>query len=117
MIRGFEAVLRRAADGAIGREVRQEPRPRAALLDVARFKAALLDLVVNARDAMPGGGKIVFAVENVELGEGTVGMLAAGPNVSVSVADTGPGMLPELRRTRLNRFSPPRRWVRAPAWA
>jgi len=96
VIRGFEAVLRRAADGTIELEVRQEPRPRPVLLDVARFESALLNLVVNARDAMPGGGKIVIAVENVELGEGTVGTLAAGPYVRVSVADTGAGMPPEV---------------------
>ncbi|RZF26625.1 PAS domain-containing sensor histidine kinase [Paraburkholderia sp. UYCP14C] len=96
VLRGFEAVLRRAADGAIELEVRQEPRPRPVLLDAARFEAALLNLVVNARDAMPDGGKIVIAVENVELGEGTVGALAPGPYVTVSVTDTGSGMPPEV---------------------
>jgi nitrogen-specific signal transduction histidine kinase len=95
-IRGIEAVLRRAADGMIEFEVRQEPRSRPVLLDVARFESALLNLVVNARDAMPDGGKIVIAVENVELSEGTVGALAAGPYVRVSVADTGSGMAPEV---------------------
>ncbi|WP_304502700.1 hybrid sensor histidine kinase/response regulator [Caballeronia sp. EK] len=96
VIRGIEAVLRRAADGMIEFEVRQEPRSRPVLLDVARFESALLNLVVNARDAMPDDGKIVIAVENVELSEGTVGALAAGPYVRVSVADTGSGMAPEV---------------------
>ncbi|WOD14357.1 hybrid sensor histidine kinase/response regulator [Paraburkholderia kirstenboschensis] len=96
VIRGIEAVLRRAADGMIELEVRQEPGPRPVLLDVARFESALLNLVVNARDAMPEGGKIVIAVENAELGEGTVEALAAGPYVRVSVADTGSGMAPEV---------------------
>jgi PAS domain S-box-containing protein len=96
VIRGFEAVLRRAVDSAVRVEVRQEPRPRPVLLDAARFEAALLNLVVNARDAMPTGGTIVIAVENVELGEGTVGTLAAGSYVKVSVADTGSGMPPEV---------------------
>jgi CheY-like chemotaxis protein len=66
------------------------------LLDVARFESALLNLVVNARDAMPEGGRIVIAVENIELGAGAVGTLAAGPYVRVSVADTGSGMAPEV---------------------
>ncbi|MFM0480765.1 PAS domain S-box protein [Paraburkholderia strydomiana] len=96
VIRSFEAVLRRAADGTIDLEVRQERGPRPVLLDVARFESALLNLIVNARDAMPGGGKIVIAVENIELGEGTVGTLAAGSYVRVSVADTGSGMPPEV---------------------
>jgi len=95
-IRGFEAVLRRATDGTIGLEVRQEPHPRPVVLDAARLEAVLLNLVVNARDAMPEGGKIVIGVENVELGDGMVGALAAGPYVRVSVADTGSGMPPEV---------------------
>jgi PAS domain S-box-containing protein len=104
VIRGFEAVLRRAADGMISLEVRQEPGPRAVLLDVARFESALLNLIGNARDAMPEGGKIVIAVENVELGEGTVGTLAAGPYVRVSVADTGSGMSPDVAARAFDPF-------------
>jgi PAS domain S-box-containing protein len=104
VIRGFEAVLRRAAEGAIGLEVRPESRPQPVLLDAARFEAALLNLVVNARDAMPGGGTIVIGVENVELGEGTVGTLAAGPYVRVSVADTGSGMSPEVAARAFDPF-------------
>jgi PAS domain S-box-containing protein len=96
VIRSFEAVLRQAGDGTIELDVRQEPRSRPVLLDAARFEAALLNLVVNARDAMPEGGKIVICVENVELDEGTVGMLPAGPYVKVSVADTGSGMSPDV---------------------
>jgi len=96
VLRSFEAVLRRAVDAAIEFEVKQEPRPRPVLLDAARFEAALLNLVVNARDAMPDGGKIVIAVKNVELAAGTVGALMPGPYVRVSVSDTGSGMLPEV---------------------
>jgi PAS domain S-box-containing protein len=104
VIRGFEAVLRRAADGMIGLEVRPEPGPRAVLLDVARFESALLNLVVNARDAMPQGGKIVIAVGNIVLGEGAVGTLAPGPYVRVSVADTGSGMSPEVAARAFDPF-------------
>ncbi|WOD15010.1 hybrid sensor histidine kinase/response regulator [Paraburkholderia kirstenboschensis] len=96
VIRGFEAVLRRAGNSTIELEIRPEPRPRPVLLDVARFESALLNLIVNARDAMPSGGKIAITVENVEVREGTVGTLVQGPYVRVSVADTGSGMPPEV---------------------
>lgn len=96
VIRGFEAVLRRAGNSTIELEIRPEPQPRPVLLDVARFEAALLNLIVNARDAMPAGGKIAITVENVEVREGTVGTLVEGPYVKVSVADTGSGMPPEV---------------------
>ena len=96
ILRSFEAVLRRAVDAAIELEVKQEPRPQPVLLDAARFEAALLNLVVNARDAMPKGGKIVIAVKNVELAEGAVGALKPGPYVRVAVSDNGSGMRPEV---------------------
>jgi PAS domain S-box-containing protein len=96
VISSFEAVLRRAGNSAIEMDIRPAHDTRTALLDAARFEAALLNLVVNARDAMPDGGKLVVAVENVELGAGQVGNLVPGAYVRVSVADTGSGMPPAV---------------------
>ncbi|WP_301782063.1 PAS domain-containing sensor histidine kinase [Caballeronia sp. SEWSISQ10-4 2] len=96
VISSFEAVLRRAGNSAIEMDIRPARDASTVLLDAARFEAALLNLVVNARDAMPDGGKLVVAVENVELDAGQVGNLAPGAYVRVSVADTGSGMPPEV---------------------
>ncbi|KLU23880.1 histidine kinase [Caballeronia mineralivorans PML1(12)] len=96
VIGSFEAVLRRAGNSAIEMDIRPAHDTRTVLLDAARFEAALLNLVVNARDAMPDGGKLVVAVENVELGAGQVGNLVPGAYVRVSVADTGSGMPPAV---------------------
>ena len=96
VISSFEAVLRRAGNSAIEMDIRPAHDTRTVLLDAARFEAALLNLVVNARDAMPDGGKLVVAVENVELGAGQVGNLVPGAYVRVSVADTGSGMPPAV---------------------
>ena len=96
VINSFEPVLRRAGNSAIEMDIRLAPRARTVLLDAARFEAALLNLVVNARDAMPGGGKLAVTVENVELGAVEVGSLAPGGYVRVSVADTGSGMPPAV---------------------
>jgi PAS domain S-box-containing protein len=96
VIGGFEAVLRRAGNSTIRFQIKLDPALRPVSLDVARFEAALLNLVVNARDAMPNGGTLTIATENVELGEREVGTLAAGPYVKVAVADTGEGMPPEV---------------------
>jgi len=96
VISGFEPVLRRAAHSSIEMEIRSAPDSATVLLDAARFEAALLNLVVNARDAMPEGGKLEVAVENVHLGVGQVGNLSAGSYVRVSVADTGAGMPPAV---------------------
>ena len=96
VISSFEPVLRRAGNFAIEMEIRLTRHVKTVLLDAARFEAALLNLVVNARDAMPVGGKLVVAVENVELGSVEVGGLEPGAYVRVSVADTGSGMPPAV---------------------
>jgi CheY-like chemotaxis protein len=59
-------------------------------VDVSEFEIALVNLVVNARDAMPSGGKITITAHNVNRADD--GNLAAGEYVSLSVADTGTGI-------------------------
>jgi two-component system, cell cycle sensor histidine kinase and response regulator CckA len=63
-------------------------------VDPRRAEQILMNLAVNARDAMPEGGKFTIAVENTVLAEPTV-QLAAGDYVSISVTDTGCGVPPE----------------------
>ena len=83
----------------IGEDIHLETRLAADLgrvkADPGQLEQALLNLVVNARDAMPEGGRLVIATENAEAGHGTgrhVGPLQAGPCVCLSVTDTGTGM-------------------------
>ena len=56
--------------------------------DVNQVENALLNLVVNARDAMPGGGRLTIATRNVTD--------AVGACVEVAVSDTGTGMPPDV---------------------
>jgi signal transduction histidine kinase len=66
--------------------------------DVNQLENAILNLVVNARDAMPNGGKVTIETANCHLDEAYVGKLAepvkAGQYVMISVSDTGAGMDP-----------------------
>jgi PAS domain S-box-containing protein len=75
------------------------PVPWHTLVDRNQLENALLNLVVNARDAMPEGGVLVIETENVELaapqGEGGE-PLPAGRYVALSVSDTGCGIPKEL---------------------
>ena len=96
VIGSFEPVLRRAGNSAIEMEIRPARDTKTVLLDAARFEAALLNLVVNARDAMPDGGKLQVSVESAQLGAGEVGNLAPGAYMRVSVSDTGSGMPPAV---------------------
>jgi two-component system, cell cycle sensor histidine kinase and response regulator CckA len=69
--------------------------------DPGMMEQVLMNLVVNARDAMPGGGRIEVITEPVTLDETAVEMrpeARAGHFVRLSVRDTGPGIAPEVRR-------------------
>jgi len=95
LISGFESVLRRAGNDAIEFDFKFEPRIHNTVIDSARFESALLNLVVNARDAMPQGGRLSIETANAALEERQVGALPAGSYVHVTVSDTGIGMSPE----------------------
>ena len=69
-----------------------------ALGDTTQFHQALMNLCVNARDAMPGGGTLTLGARNANVAEGFAATaLAARPGayLCVSVADTGTGIAPE----------------------
>jgi PAS domain S-box-containing protein len=95
VISGFESVLRRAGNDSIEFVLALDPHTYSAVIDSARFESALLNLVVNARDAMPNGGRLAVTTANVTLNQGEVAALAAGRYVKVTVSDTGTGMSPE----------------------
>lgn len=96
IIGGFESVLRRAGHSSIEFSLSLDPSLRHVMVDAPRFEAALLNLVVNARDAMPDGGALVVRTANVHFKEGEVATLPAGDYVRVSVIDAGIGMTPEV---------------------
>ena len=67
--------------------------------DATQLHQVLMNLCVNARDSMPGGGRLTLAAENIELDGTFVRMTPgakAGPHVRLTVADTGTGIPPEL---------------------
>ena len=70
-----------------------------AVADPAQLTTALLNLAVNARDAMPNGGKLTLETGNVILDETYAQSNAevrAGPYVMIAVSDTGSGMTPDV---------------------
>jgi signal transduction histidine kinase/ActR/RegA family two-component response regulator len=66
--------------------------------DVAALELALLNLVVNSRDAMPNGGQIVVTARNTAMRNGQSARwgLAEGDYVEICVTDTGMGMPPDV---------------------
>ncbi|GAB3465971.1 PAS domain-containing sensor histidine kinase [Massilia terrae] len=104
LITGFESVLRRAGNASIEFDIALAPSLPSTVLDRARFESALLNLVVNARDAMPEGGKLLIRTNAVSLKQQEVSGLAAGDYVKVSVCDSGSGMSPETIRRAFEPF-------------
>jgi len=96
LVTAFETVLRRANRSAVQFEVHVAPRLPAILVDATQFETALLNLVVNARDSTPDGGRITISTDVRDLSTGEVGVLTAGRYIEVSVADSGAGMPPEV---------------------
>ena len=80
----------------LGGLVNIEWRPRKdawnAFADQAQLELALVNLIINARDAMPAGGTVTVSVDNCQLRAGNWAELAVGDYVLLSVADTGTGI-------------------------
>lgn len=70
------------------------------LADPGQIEQVLMNLVLNARDAMQGGGRVTIETADAAVTAGSIPDLAAGSYVTLSVADTGPG-LSETVRERL----------------
>jgi len=64
-------------------------------VDQGQFRQILNNLVINARQAMPQGGKIAARMENADLSAGALPPLPAGRYVKISIQDQGPGIPPE----------------------
>ncbi|RMG94779.1 MAG: response regulator [Deltaproteobacteria bacterium] len=86
-------LVRRAAGESIVVAVSVDPNTFACKADPGQLEAAILNLVINAHDAMPDGGEVVIDVRPVLVASGDVGgRLRPGEYVAVTVTDDGVGM-------------------------
>src|SRR5215216_1792916 len=67
-----------------------------ALIDSGQIELVILNLAINARDAMPSGGRLTIATANLDRTDPRPPELPAGEYVTVSVSDTGSGMTDEV---------------------
>ena len=77
-------------------EVDLAPESWPSYADPHQLENAILNLAVNARDAMDGQGLLTISTSNVRLGANEVGDVRPGDYVKISVSDTGCGMTPEV---------------------
>ena len=100
LLEGIGDLMRASFDPRVRIEVRVAPDTPRARADGNQLEMALLNLGVNARDAMPDGGSLVLGARGADVGAGAApGTLRPGRYVVVSVSDTGVGM-DEATRTR-----------------
>jgi signal transduction histidine kinase/ActR/RegA family two-component response regulator len=96
---GMQEMLRRTLGEQVQVAVRRAPDGWLAEVDPGQLEVALLNLAINARDAMPGGGRLTIETGNAWLDEATAARQAdvrPGPYVTLSVSDTGCGMPEEV---------------------
>jgi two-component system cell cycle sensor histidine kinase/response regulator CckA len=99
-------LLRRLIGEHIEIEMALAPDLSLAFADRGQLEQVVMNLVVNARDAMPDGGRVAITTRNVELDDASFQNEAAmpGPYVMLSITDTGTGMAPETHRRLFEPF-------------
>jgi len=106
VVSGMDRMLRRLIEAEIDFEIISAPYPLMILADSGQVEQVVMNLVINARDAMPNGGRLTVRVEEVELNEAAAATLTEGKTglyARLSVADTGTGI---DEQTRAKLFEP-----------
>jgi CheY-like chemotaxis protein len=106
LIEGMADLIRRTTGSGITVELSLHDGIWTVLCDPNQLENVLLNLTINARDAMPGGGRLVIGTKDVSLSEADVASheeARPGDYVEISVADTGTGM---DEATRAHAFEP-----------
>lgn len=107
LIEGMRSMLQRTLGSTIDVVIRDRDGPSLAFVDPGQIEHALMNLAINARDAMPDGGDLTIATTEVGLDDGDVAHrpdLRPGRYVRLSVSDTGTGMSAETVRRAADPF-------------
>ena len=100
VITSMESVFRHLMGGGVAAQIVPAPDLKAATADAGQIEQVIMNMVMNARDAMPNGGKLTLETANVSFDEESVGRypeLKAGDYVMLAITDTGTGMSEEVK--------------------
>jgi PAS domain S-box-containing protein len=103
VIEHMEDLIKRLIGPEIRLRLSLQPGLSTISADAQQIAQVIMNLVVNARDAMPGGGTLSIATADVELGHDNVDVIP-GPHVALMVTDTGLGMSAEVRNRMFEPF-------------
>ena len=108
LIRGMTDLLRRTLHASISIRERLADDLWPTLIDRIQLESAIVNLIVNARDAMPAGGELTIETLDTRLDEGAkmagTEPVVPGEYVMVAVRDTGVGMTPEVAERAFEPF-------------
>ncbi len=104
LIAGLQTLLAHSLGGLIHVEFALVPGLWLASTDVSQLEMVLLNLAINARDAMPEGGTLRIATGNADERNDLPPELAAGDYVNITVSDTGTGMTPDVMERAFEPF-------------
>jgi len=96
LVRDMQELLERSVGSTVRLTFDLAPDVSPVMADASQVQTALLNLAINARDAMPGGGTLRISTGNLCVAEAEAG-LAAGEYAVLSVQDTGTGMSQEVQ--------------------
>ncbi|MDQ3003154.1 MAG: PAS domain S-box protein [Fibrobacterota bacterium] len=95
IITSMERMLDHLLEENVELDIRLDEDAGRVRMDPVQLEQVVMNLVLNARDAMPGGGNLLVSTGNVELSgdiPGAYGKVHAGPHVRISIADSGRGI-------------------------
>lgn len=94
IIEAFNSILSRTIRGDISITLKLDPEAGTVLADKGQLEQILMNLAINAQDAMPNGGQLIIETANLMLSQSPVGNfnLKPGPYVLLMVSDNGCGM-------------------------
>jgi PAS domain S-box-containing protein len=106
LIKSVEELLRRSIGETISLATQLDPDLQIVRCDANQLENALLNLVINARDAMPKGGVVTISTANVLIGEqaGLARDIVPGEYISIWVSDTGVGMPASVKERAFDPF-------------
>ena len=107
LVLGLDDILRRALGEAIDLSILLSPGLWQVRSDSVQLENALLNLCLNARDAMPDGGRVTIETENAEVDDEAIPGdpdVRPGGYVRLSVSDSGPGMPAEVQARAFEPF-------------
>jgi PAS domain S-box-containing protein len=94
--KGVDDLLSHTLGGLVELDWHLPDSPWSALVDRSQLELALMNLIINARDAMPDGGTITISTDRRPVKAGTTDNLPAGNYVVIKVTDRGSGIPPEI---------------------